>query len=101
MTQTFERIIHVRVSGRVQRVGYRAWTEGQADARGLMGWVRNRHDGSVEAVFAGTAEAIAGMAQACWRGPTAAEVGAVDVQEVGEDMLGTASMVAFLTLPNA
>jgi acylphosphatase len=101
MSGTFERIIHVRVSGRVQKVGYRAWTEGQADARGLMGWVRNRQDGSVEAVFAGTAAAVAGMAQACWRGPTAAEVAVVDVQEVGDDMLGTASMAAFLTLPTA
>ena len=49
---------HVIVLGRVQGVGYRAWTEREAQARGLQGWVRNRHDGTVEAVFAGPADAV-------------------------------------------
>ena len=49
-----ERIIRAIVLGRVQGVGYRNWTERQALARGLHGWVRNRRDGTVEAVFAGT-----------------------------------------------
>ncbi len=43
--------LHVSITGRVQGVGYRAFVEGEAVARGLSGWVRNRRDGSVEAVF--------------------------------------------------
>ena len=98
MAGKFEKIIHVIVSGRVQMVGYRAWTEGQADARGLAGWVRNRSDGTVEGVFAGSAEQVAGMARACWRGPAKAEVTNVVVQEAGEDLLGPASSEAFTPL---
>ncbi len=44
---------HVRIRGRVQAVGFRAWTQSVALRRGVEGWVRNRRDGSVEAVFAG------------------------------------------------
>lgn len=100
MSQPFARIIHVIVRGRVQMVGYRAWTEGQADARGLSGWVRNRADGTVEAVFAGSNEQVAGMAQACWRGPSKAEVSAVEIQEADASLLGPASSAGFVTLPN-
>jgi len=50
-------IIQVLITGRVQGVGYRAWVEEQAVASGLEGWVRNRRDGSVEALFAGNAKA--------------------------------------------
>ena len=57
-----ERIIrHAIIRGRVQGVGYRDWTRYVARERGVEGWVRNRKDGSVEAVFAGTREAVAGM----------------------------------------
>ncbi|MGB6967308.1 MAG: acylphosphatase, partial [Xanthobacteraceae bacterium] len=52
------RFRHVVVRGRVQGVGYRAWTEYTALTRGLKGWVRNRRDGSVEAVFIGEDEAV-------------------------------------------
>jgi acylphosphatase len=58
------------VHGRVQGVGFRAFVEVEALRRGLDGWVRNRHDGSVEAVFAGEATAVAGMIEACRRGPS-------------------------------
>lgn len=64
----------VIVEGRVQGVGYRAWVNREAQARGLKGWVRNRADGSVEAVFSGEAEAVAAMIAACRRGPPAAKV---------------------------
>ena len=69
---------HVTVHGRVQGVGYRAWTERVALSRGLTGWVRNRRDGSVEAVFIGDEEAIAAMVEACRGGPAGAFVEAVN-----------------------
>jgi len=72
-------IRHVLIRGRVQGVGYRAWTEMVAFERGLGGWVRNRRDGAVEAVFAGDATAVAAMLSACRRGPPAARVD--DLQE--------------------
>jgi acylphosphatase len=50
---TSERTVHVLIHGRVQGVGFRAWTHHQAELHGLKGWVRNRRDGAVEAVFSG------------------------------------------------
>ena len=80
-------IRRVVVRGRVQGVGYRAWTEDTAILNGLDGWVRNRRDGAVEAVFAGSAEAVEGMIEACRRGPDSARVEAVDVHEAGPSEL--------------
>jgi acylphosphatase len=71
-------IRHVVIRGRVQGVGYRAWTEYTARDHGLEGWVRNRRDRSVEAVFAGASEAVEAMVAACRRGPPGARVDAVD-----------------------
>ena len=67
-------IRHVVIRGRVQGVGYRAWAEYTALERGLEGWVRNRRDGSVEAVFAGPPEAVAAMIAACRHGPSGSRV---------------------------
>lgn len=75
---------HVLVTGVVQGVGYRAWTERTARANGLSGWVRNRTDGSVEAVFAGEAQVVDVMIAACWRGPHSATVTGVVVSEHNE-----------------
>ena len=80
-------IRRVVVRGRVQGVGYRAWTEGSAILNGLDGWVRNRRDGAVEAVFAGLAEAVDGMIDACRRGPYSARVDTVDVHDAGPSEL--------------
>jgi acylphosphatase len=63
---------HVLIRGRVQGVGYRAWTEVTALERGLGGWVRNRRDGSVEAVFSGPQGDVATMIAECRRGPPGA-----------------------------
>ena len=71
----------VVIKGRVQRVGYRAWTEHMALQRGLEGWVRNRPDGAVEAVFAGSTMVVEGMLEACRRGPPGAQVDALDQRE--------------------
>lgn len=76
-------IRRVVVRGRVQGVGYRAWTEDTALLNGIDGWVRNRRDGTVEAVFAGSFEAVHGMIDACRRGPESAWVDAVDVHDAG------------------
>ena len=78
---------HVTIRGRVQGVGYRAWVEHQAIALDLAGWVRNRRDGSVEAVFAGPAGAVATMIAACRRGPSSARVDAVQDEAANPDML--------------
>lgn len=70
-----DRVIRrVLIRGRVQGVGYRDWTRHVARDRGLEGWVRNRKDGSVEALFAGTADAVSSMVVACRRGPSNARV---------------------------
>ena len=61
--------VHVLIEGRVQGVGFRAWVQRQAKARGLAGWVRNSADGSVEAVFTGVDVQVRAMVEACHRGP--------------------------------
>ena len=66
--------IRVEIYGRVQGVWFRARTERKARARGLGGWVRNRRDGSVEAVFSGSSSAVDELIQACWSGPPLAHV---------------------------
>jgi acylphosphatase len=70
--------VSVRIRGRVQGVWYRGWTEEEALRRGLRGWVRNRRDGSVEALFAGPSAVVQDMIDACWKGPPAARVEAVE-----------------------
>jgi acylphosphatase len=74
-------IRHMIVHGRVQGVGFRAFVEGEALARGLEGWVRNRRDGSVEAVFMGEAATVAAMIEACRRGPFGARVDVLHQRE--------------------
>lgn len=66
--------VHILVSGRVQGVGFRAFVEGEARARGLRGWVRNLSDGRVEAVFAGEGATVDAVVAACRRGPAGAHV---------------------------
>ncbi|MBN8961545.1 MAG: acylphosphatase [Rhizobiales bacterium] len=80
-------VTHVSIRGRVQGVGYRAWTADEARRRGLEGWVRNRRDGSVEAVFAGAENIVADMLAACRRGPSSARVDAVDASPASDEML--------------
>jgi acylphosphatase len=81
MNDAPQAIRHVVIRGRVQRVGYRAWTEYIALDQGLEGWVRNRQDGAVEAVFAGPAPAVAEMIDACRQGPPGARVDAIDARD--------------------
>ena len=80
-------IREVTIRGRVQGVGYRAWVEHRARAHGLEGWVRNRRDGSVEALFAGPADVVADMIALCRRGPSSARVEAVEEEAANPDAL--------------
>lgn len=73
------RAVRVMISGRVQGVGFRAWTERRARDLGLSGWVRNRSSGEVEAVFCGRAEAVEAMIAACRTGPPHGRVVSVGV----------------------
>jgi acylphosphatase len=80
-------IRQVTIRGRVQGVGYRAWVEHRATAYDLEGWVRNRRDGSVEALFAGPEDVVSKMVEACRRGPSSARVDAVDEYPGAADAL--------------
>ncbi len=85
------------ITGRVQGVGYRDWAMATAQRLGLKGWVRNRVDGSVEALVVGDDDAVGKMIEACRRGPTLAKVDAVDVEPVDLDVMPT----DFRRLPTA
>ena len=73
------------IGGKVQQVGYRMWTVRNAGELGLRGWVRNRRDGSVEALFIGPAAAVDAMLERCRRGPRLAEVSGVDRFPAADD----------------
>jgi acylphosphatase len=94
MTEPRTRTVHLRIEGRVQGVGYRYWAADRARELQLVGWVRNRRDGSVEGVFSGPAAAVERMLALCAEGPPDAAVTAVET--VGE---GTAAFDAFTIEP--
>ena len=74
-----EKSVNVRIEGKVQGVWYRAWTEKAATELALDGWVRNRPDGSVEAVFSGPEDRVDTMVESCRGGPPRANVSALHV----------------------
>jgi acylphosphatase len=80
-------IRQVMIRGRVQGVGYRAFVEHQARVHHLEGWVRNRRDGSVEALLAGPADVVSSMVALCRRGPVSARVDSVAEQPANSDAL--------------
>ena len=71
-------IRRISVRGRVQGVGFRDFVARAADRQGMEGWVRNRTDGSVEAVFSGAPETVAAMIEICRKGPPSSRVDALD-----------------------
>lgn len=73
------------IRGRVQGVGYRYWMVDAAEARGIRGWVRNRRDGSVEAFVQGDDADVEAIVASCRRGPPAAHVASVDVEQAPPD----------------
>ncbi len=80
MPTPHEKSVRVRISGRVQGVGFRNWTRGKAAALGLTGWVRNLSDGRVEALFSGAAESVDEMLEHCWKGPFPSKVTSVETE---------------------
>jgi acylphosphatase len=80
-------IRHVVIRGRVQGVGFRMWVEDEALRRGLEGWVRNRRDGAVEAVFSGPDDRVADMIATCHHGPRGARVEAVEAGDGGAELM--------------
>ncbi|MBP0491910.1 acylphosphatase [Pararoseomonas indoligenes] len=68
----------LRIRGRVQGVGYRDWMVREAGAAGLSGWVRNRADGTVEALLAGEEDAVGSVLLAARRGPRGAYVEGIE-----------------------
>lgn len=78
---------HLTITGIVQGVGYRAGLMYQARALNLAGWVRNRLDGSVEAMVAGEAESVHTIIDWAWRGPSSARVRDVTVSDVDDALV--------------
>ena len=76
------------VTGRVQGVGFRYALADEARARGLSGWVRNRRDGSVEAILCGPAADVDALVGWARRGPPAAKVESVEVEEAHGEFEG-------------
>jgi acylphosphatase len=91
---------HVVIRGRVQGIGFRYWTEYTALERGLQGWVRNRHDGSVEALFVGPPDTVAAMIAACHQGPRDSRVDGIDQRDgTAEELKLRRSGELFSVLP--
>ena len=88
------RAVRVCLRGRVQGVGFRAWTVAEARRLGLDGWVRNLRDGAVEAVFSGKADAVSRMLQRLCQGPPGSLVADLATQEGAE-----APAKGFIQLP--
>jgi acylphosphatase len=90
------RSARLRITGRVQGVGYRAWALQMANRLGLRGWVRNRGDGSVEALVIGEDDAVARMIETCREGPFGARVSDVAGSDADDD-----GSVGFAAKPTA
>jgi acylphosphatase len=78
--------LHLIIAGRVQGVGYRYALHGEARARGVAGWVRNRRDGTVEAVLQGDAAVVEAVVAWARRGPPAARVERVDARAASGEL---------------
>jgi acylphosphatase len=91
---------HIVVHGKVQGVGFRDFVDQHARQRNLSGWVRNRRDGTVEAVFAGPQKTVEGMIGICRVGPPAGKAERVDQRDATDDELNVrAASEGFTVLP--
>jgi acylphosphatase len=100
MNETPGKVVRVVIRGRVQGVGFRAWTQHQAELHGLCGWARNRADGSVEALFSGPPELVDAMLKACHAGPRGSNVEAVEVENAGAADMTRVEQGSFVLLPS-
>jgi acylphosphatase len=94
-TDTDRMAVRIVVHGRVQGVWYRGWTVDQARAYGLTGWVRNRREGTVEALLIGSETAVRAMIEDCWSGPVAARVTGIEEHVLSTDELADEARGAF------
>ena len=90
----FEETLRLKITGKVQGVGYRLWAARNAANLGLRGWVRNRHDSSVEMLVTGASEGVAAMVEAARKGPAGARVAEVTATPDADD-----GSVGFTALP--
>lgn len=94
-----EKMIAVRIQGHVQGVGFRAFVQGEARKLGVRGWVRNRVNGDVEALFIGTMPAVDALIAASRRGPDYARVLNLAAYEPAAEVLTEATDTDFKLLP--
>ncbi len=87
-SDTTRRCVLLRIHGKVQGVWYRAWTRETAGKLGLDGWVRNRKDGTVEALVVGPAASVDALIEACRDGPPHAQVTEIERRELEENQVG-------------
>jgi acylphosphatase len=90
----FEETLRLRITGKVQGVGYRFWATRTAAILGLRGWVRNRRDGSVEVLVTGRPEDVGAMVGASHKGPPGARVAELTATPDDDD-----GSVGFTALP--
>jgi acylphosphatase len=91
-----ETAVRIAIAGRVQGIGYRMWAQGKARGLGLLGWVRNRQDGTVEALVQGASDKVEAFLSAAEKGPRGARVD--DVMAVPEPVQPLAN---FEIIPDA
>ncbi len=94
-----EKIVAVRIQGHVQGVGFRAFVQHEAERLDIKGWVRNRLNGDVEALFAGPTSAVDSLVALCWHGPDHARVTELSVYEPKPDELSEQPLGGFRLLP--
>src|SRR5437588_57559 len=94
-------IQQVMIRGLVQGVGYRAWVEHQARTSKLEGWVRNRRDGSVEALFAGPPTVVAEMVALCRHGPPSSRISSDTRRPAPQNIASCLSVSTSLTVTSA
>ena len=92
---------HLRIHGTVQGVWFRESMRQEAEQLGVTGWVRNRFDGSVEAVVQGTPQAVETIIEWCKLGPKRAEVTRVEIAEVDAAASGSERFDSFMKFPTA
>jgi acylphosphatase len=88
--------LHIIISGLVQGVGYRQWLRGRALAAGVTGWVRNRADGTVEAMLCGPTESVEGLVTEAMKGPPGARVDGIRRRQVDTSLLDYTGKAFFI-----